>query len=102
MLFESFLFERPTVKSAHNTQKRSRTSWKRVDSLRDEEIDYSEGPRLGPEFFAEAMVWPGRKKQITLRIDPDVLDFFRQQGRGYQTTINAILRRYVEARKRRT
>jgi len=37
---------------------------------------------------------------VTLRLDPDVLSFFRDQGRGYQTTINAVLRRYVEERKR--
>ncbi len=44
---------------------------------------------------------PGPKKQITLRIDPDVLTFFRKHGRGYQTVINAILRKYMEARKER-
>ena len=32
-----------------------------------------------------------------MRLDPDVLAFFRQHGKGYQTTINAVLRRYVEA-----
>jgi len=37
-----------------------------------------------------------------LRVDPDVLTFFRKQGRGYQTAINAVLRRYMEARKGRT
>jgi uncharacterized protein (DUF4415 family) len=36
-----------------------------------------------------------------LRLDPDVLAFFRKGGRGYQTTINAVLRKYVEARKAR-
>ncbi len=48
-----------------------------------------------------AILWPGRKQQITLRIDPDVLTFFRRQGKGYQSTINAVLRKYVEERKRR-
>jgi uncharacterized protein (DUF4415 family) len=37
-----------------------------------------------------------------LRVDPDVLTFFRKQGRGYQTVINAVLRKYMEARKERT
>ncbi len=41
-----------------------------------------------------------KKKQITLRLDPDVLAFFRKHGKGYQTTINAVLRKYVEGRKR--
>jgi len=53
-------------------------------------------------FFANAILWPGPKKQITLRIDPDVLIFFRKHGRGYQTTINTVLRKYTEARKEST
>jgi uncharacterized protein (DUF4415 family) len=56
-------------------------------------------PELGPDFFATAILWPGPKKQITLRLDPDVLTFFRKQGKGYQATINAVLRKYVESRK---
>ena len=47
------------------------------------------------------MIWPGHKQQITLRLDPDVLGFFREQGKGYQTTINAVLRRYMQLHKRR-
>jgi uncharacterized protein (DUF4415 family) len=44
---------------------------------------------------------PAPKRQTTLRLDPGVLDFFRAQGPGYQTRINAVLKRYVEAQKRR-
>jgi len=68
--------------------------------MRDEDIDLSDSPELGPEFFANAILWPGTKEQITLRLDPDVLKFFRKQGRGYQTTINAVLRKYMEAQNR--
>jgi uncharacterized protein (DUF4415 family) len=70
--------------------------------MRDEDIDFSEIPELSSDFFARAIIWPGPKKQITLRVDPDVLTFFRKQGRGYQTVINAVLRKYMEARKQRT
>ena len=90
------------MKSGNNTRRRSRTDWKRIDSLRDEDIDYSDIPEQGPDFFAQAILWPGPKKQITLRLDPDVLAFFRKTGKGYQTTINAVLRKYVESRKSRT
>ncbi len=90
------------MKSGNNTKRRSRTDWKRVDSLRDEDIDYSDIPKLTPDFFKHAILWPGPKKQITLRLDPDVLTFFRRQGKGYQSTINAVLRKYVESRKSRT
>ena len=69
--------------------------------MKDEEIDYSDNPKLGPEFFKNAIWWRGPKKQITLRLDPDILGFFQKKKR-YQTTINAVLREYVEAQKRRT
>jgi uncharacterized protein (DUF4415 family) len=70
--------------------------------MKDSDIDFSEVPELDPDFFARAIIWPGPKKQITLRIDPDVLTFFRKHGRGYQSTINAVLRKYIEARKERS
>ncbi|HET6176543.1 MAG TPA: BrnA antitoxin family protein [Candidatus Sulfotelmatobacter sp.] len=88
------------MKNGKSTKKQSRTGWARIDARRDEDIDFSDIPEMGPDFFKNAILWPGRKKQITLRIDPDVLRFFRKHGRGYQTTINAVLRKYMEARKR--
>jgi len=87
--------------SARNTKRRSRTNWERVDGITDREIDYSDIPPLDASFFREAILWPGPKKQVTLRLDPDVLTYFRKQGKGYQSAINAVLRRYVEERKRR-
>jgi uncharacterized protein (DUF4415 family) len=78
-------------------KKKSKTDWARVKAIKDKEIDYSDIPQLDKEFFKKAILWPGTKKQITLRLDPDVIDFFKKQGRGYQTTINTVLRKYVEA-----
>ena len=89
------------MKNGNNTKRRSRTDWKRIDALEDKDIDYSEIPKQGPDFFANAILWPGPKKQITLRLDPDVLAFFRKTGKGYQTSINAVLRKYVEVVKSR-
>jgi uncharacterized protein (DUF4415 family) len=89
------------MKSAKTTKRRSMTDWKRIDAMQDEDIDLSDIPEQGAEFFANAILWPGPKRQITLRLDPDVLKFFRKQGRGYQTTINAVLRKYMEAQERR-
>jgi len=87
------------MKSRKNTKMPSKTDWERIDAMRDEDIDYSDIPKLGPDFFKNAILWPGPKKQITLRVDPDVLTFFRKHGRGYQTTMNAVLRKYMEGRK---
>lgn len=88
------------MKNGKNTKRQSRTDWKRIDAMRDEDIDFSDIPEQGPEFFANAILWPGLKEQITIRLDPDVLKFFRKTGRGYQTTINAVLRKYMEAQER--
>lgn len=76
----------------------SRTDWERVTKMKDDVIDYSDIPPLRDDFFKEAQIrWPEKKKQVTLRIDPDVIDFFKTQGKGYQSMINAVLRKYVEA-----
>jgi len=70
--------------------------------MTDEDIDYSEIPPLTPAMFAKAIVRKGlkpvtRKAQITLRVDAEVLEWFKRQGKGYQTQINAILKAYKEA-----
>jgi uncharacterized protein (DUF4415 family) len=88
-----------------NTSKTSQTDWKRLETMTDKDVDLSDSPEVTPEMFARAVVRRGlkpvaRKAQLTLRLDGDVLDWFRQQGRGYQTTINSLLRAYMEAHKR--
>jgi uncharacterized protein (DUF4415 family) len=90
------------MKSGKSMKKRSRTDWKRINGMRDAEIDFSDIPKLGADFFEGAILWPGPKQQITLRLDPDVLKFFRKHGRGYQTAINAVLRKYMEVREGRS
>ena len=81
----------------------SLTDWRRVDALGDEDIDLSDAPEITPEMFAKAVVRRGLqpppiKQQITIRLDYDVLKWFREQGEGYQTRINSLLRAYMEAR----
>ena len=85
------------MKEKH-TIKPSQTDWDRIMNMKDEEIDYSDIPALGDDFFKNARVrWPGNKKQLTLRLDPDVVDYFKHLGKGYQKTMNYVLRRYMEA-----
>ncbi len=86
------------------TTKRSETDWKRVDATKDEDIDTSDVPQVTPEMFARGIVRRGlkpvsAKQQLTIRIDQDVLDWYKRQGRGYQTKINSLLRAYMEAHK---
>jgi len=75
-----------------------------VDALKDGKIDLSDTPELTPEMFARAVVRRGlkpvpRKEQLTIRVDSDVLEWYRRQGRGYQTRINALLRAYMQERR---
>ena len=73
---------------------------KRVDALRNEDIDYSDIPELDAEFFRKArVVVPPRKQQLTIRLDTDVLAWLKSQGKGYQSRINAILRAYYDAHR---
>jgi uncharacterized protein (DUF4415 family) len=68
-----------------------------VASLPDGEIDYNDIPALDEEFWQNAeLVLPPTKERITLRLDREVLAYFRRSGSGYQTRINAVLRAYVE------
>lgn len=61
-------------------------------------IDYSDIPPLGDEFFEKAKAaWPPAKQQLTIRLDADVLNWLRANGRGYQTRINHILRAAMES-----
>ena len=61
--------------------------------------DASEGDFLGPDFWKHArVVHPdGPKERLTVRFDRDVVAWFKAQGRGYQTRMNAVLRSYYEA-----
>ena len=86
------------------TTKRSATDWKRVDGTKDEDIDKTDIPEVSPEMFARGLVRKGlkavtRKQQLTIRIDGDVLDWYKRQGQGYQTKINSLLRAYMDAHK---
>ncbi|CAN5526990.1 BrnA antitoxin family protein [soil metagenome] len=78
------------------------TDIERLRNMRDEDIDFSDIPKTAPEFWANAIIRKGlkpapRKQQLTLRVDNDVVEFFKEQGRGYQTKINQLLRAYMDA-----
>lgn len=84
------------------TSHASKTDWKCLDRMRDRDIDYSDIPRLSPEEFAKGAVRWGTgertaKEQITLRLDADVLRWFRALGKGYRSQINQLLRAYMDA-----
>jgi uncharacterized protein (DUF4415 family) len=70
----------------------------RLRAMKDEDIDTSDIPELDEAFFKNAVIrMPRPKASVTLRLDREVLDWFKSQGKGYQTRINAILKAYKEA-----
>jgi uncharacterized protein (DUF4415 family) len=70
----------------------------RIDQLKDAEINYSDIPALDKSFLKRATTaWPPVKKQLTIRLDADVLAWLKAHGRGYQTRINRILRVVMES-----
>ena len=79
-------------------EKPTKSDLKRIDGLADEDIDYTDIPAFDDDFLRDVdmRVSPG-KKPVTIRLDVDVLNWLKAQGRGYQSRINAVLRAYYEA-----
>ena len=97
--------ERKTPRASHG-----RTDWQRVDGMTDAEIerntagDPDAAPIMSDEMLERARwVQPPKKTPISFRVDPDILEYFRSKGPGYQSRMNAALRAIMEyERARRT
>ena len=86
-----------------NPPKLTSTQMKLLRRLKDREIDYSdipESPKDAVWTRPGALIPAGNKKQITVRLDADVLEFFRKTGSRYQSRINAALREYMKAHEK--
>jgi uncharacterized protein (DUF4415 family) len=85
-----------------------KTDWKRLREITDQEIDEAaltdpDAPPTAFDYWQDATpVSPPHKQRVTLHLDPEVVDFFRRQGRGYRERMNAVLQAYVASQKRRT
>ncbi|WP_460416301.1 BrnA antitoxin family protein [Pseudomonas sp. microsymbiont 2] len=64
-------------------------------------VDTSDIPELDDDFFRRAELRVPAKQAVTIRLDADVLEWFKEQGAGYQTRINQLLRQYMLAQQRR-
>lgn len=98
--------ERRIVRRSHRIR-RGNTDWARVDALTDEDIakavaeDPDAAPLLDREWFKKArIVLPEPKVPVSIRLDREVLDWFKAQGPRYQSRINAVLRAFVDARRK--
>ena len=89
--------ENPPVLSAEEEK-----AWQRVKEMRDEYIDFSDIPPItdftGWHRVSE-LIPEENKQQITLRLDAEVLAFFKATGKRYQSRINAALREYMLAHR---
>jgi len=84
---------------AKNSKKKSATDWERLSTMADSDIDSSDISELDENFFNNATLrMPQNKKATSLRIDADVLEWYRKMGPGYQTRMNAVLRMYMQAK----
>jgi uncharacterized protein (DUF4415 family) len=87
----------------HLERQQERTDWTRLETMSEAEIEAGaeadpDNPPLDATFFATAQpVTLPRKRRVTMMLDGDVIEYFAREGRGYQTRINAVLRRYMEA-----
>lgn len=80
----------------------SKTDWTRLDTMTEEEIERlanEDDKELGVtwDWDKAQIVLPEPKQAVNLRLDAEILRYFRQQGPGYQTRINAVLKSYVNA-----
>jgi uncharacterized protein (DUF4415 family) len=85
----------------------SRTDWTKVDAMIEAELEASiaadpDDVHEAPDWSQAVLGLPPRKEHINIRIDADVLAWFKQTGRGYQTRINNVLRAFVESRRHTT
>jgi|SRR5437773_9675327 len=89
-----------------SSSRKSASDLRRLAALKDSEVVIDDdSPAWTPEMFARAMVKrgglssPRAKTLLSLRVDSDVVEWFRAQGRGYQSRMNALLRAYMDAHR---
>jgi len=87
--------------------RRGKTDWAKLAKLTDEEIEaaMAKDPAWADyddaDWSEAVLVIPPKKKAISIRLDEDVLDFFRREGAGYQRRMNAVLRSYMQHRRKK-
>lgn len=85
---------------------KGRTDWDRLRSVTDEEVERAiaedaDADASSFDWASAVVIEPQPKQAVSIRLDQDVLEFFKAKGRGYQTRINAVLRSYMEAQRSR-
>lgn len=77
------------------TKSTKKIDWDKVDAIPESSYNYDESPELTEEFLKIAFIRkPTHKKPVSLRLDEDVIDFFKKTNKQYQSKINDVLRAY--------
>ena len=89
---------------SRDSPSRGKTDWAAVDALTDEQIEEAirndpDAVPLDFDWSNAVLVIPPKKKAISIRVDEDVLDYFKHEGAGYQRRMNAVLRSYMQQKK---
>ena len=87
-------------------RRKGKTDWAVVEALTDEEIEEAvrndpDAVPLDVDWSDAVLVIPPKKKAISIRVDEDVLDYFKKEGAGYQRRINAVLRSYMQQKRKK-
>ena len=78
-----------------------KTDWARVDAMTDDEIDYTDSPEITAEMFQLMRKYePQKKITVNLRMNKDIVDFFKEHSQKYQTKINEVLAAFVRGYKK--
>lgn len=85
-----------------STGTKSKTDWARLSSSKAPAAPTDEHPEADVKHIVRGIVRKGlkplpNKSLVSLRVDQDVLEWFKSQGTGYQTRINAVLRAFRDA-----
>ncbi|WP_311979826.1 BrnA antitoxin family protein [Bradyrhizobium diazoefficiens] len=94
------------MKRRWGDRRKGNTDWARVDAMTDEELEASIASDPDWAEFKDVdwsdavLVMPPKKKAISIRLDEDVLDFFKREGEGYQRRMNAVLRSYMQQKSK--
>ena len=95
--------KRSLIRLSASQLKTGDTDWARVDAFTDEDIekaiaeDPDAAPILDEAWFKDAVFGVPAKIAMSIRVDDDVMEWFRSQGKGWQTRMNAVLRAYAKA-----
>jgi uncharacterized protein (DUF4415 family) len=94
------------IRASRDSARPGKTDWAAVDALTNKEIEDAvrrDPDAVPPDFdWSKAvLVIPPKKKAISIRVDEDVLDYFKKEGAGYQRRINAVLRSYMQQKRKK-